>query len=382
VLQGGVSSNSTVASVGFLGMPIYWRSFIRNILAERSDGIVVVFESPCNQPFTYQIYGPRVVYLGVGDLHDPKYNYLGVTSSVVEFKNYSARDTDYSGVPISADFCPHTIRVYPSDIMKLDYTSRNAVNFFVSVILIFSFTSFVFFIYDWYVERRQLRVKSAAMYSSDIVSSLFPSTVRDQIFPKNKCTDEVQRKMSKYGADLPMTPNGSDDNTTPIIGTPIAQVYQDTTVIFADIVGFTAWSASRDPTQVFHLLETVYAAFDALARLYGVFKIETIGDCYVAVVGLPKSRKRHAIAMVKFADAMRAKMMTVVNSLEETLGPVSPWPLLQIFLDAELIYNLPTLSLISTHEGDIKSSCSNWFELGSNDSGCATRRESQVSIIR
>lgn len=46
----------------------------------------------------------------------------------------------------------------------------------------------------------------------------------------------------------------------------------------------------REPTQVFTLLETVYRAFDILARKKKVFKIETVGDCYVAVTGLPEPR--------------------------------------------------------------------------------------------
>ena len=64
----------------------------------------------------------------------------------------------------------------------------------------------------------------------------------------------------------------------------IARQYPDTTIFFADIVGFTKWSSSRTPTEVFHLLETIYGAFDKIATRRKVFKVETIGDCYVAVV--------------------------------------------------------------------------------------------------
>ena len=64
-------------------------------------------------------------------------------------------------------------------------------------------------------------------------------------------------------------------------------------MLFADIVGFTAWSSVREPAQVFILLESVYHAFDRIAKKRRVFKVETIGDCYVAVVGLPDPRKNH-----------------------------------------------------------------------------------------
>jgi class 3 adenylate cyclase len=67
---------------------------------------------------------------------------------------------------------------------------------------------------------------------------------------------------------------------------PIADLFPNTTIMFADIAGFTAWSSVREPSQVFTLLETVYSAFDAIAKRRKVFKVETVGDCYVAVTGL------------------------------------------------------------------------------------------------
>jgi hypothetical protein len=53
----------------------------------------------------------------------------------------------------------------------------------VAAVLIFVFTSLVFLLYDRLVERRQKKVMSTAMQSSAIVSSLFPSQVRDRLFP-------------------------------------------------------------------------------------------------------------------------------------------------------------------------------------------------------
>jgi class 3 adenylate cyclase len=91
--------------------------------------------------------------------------------------------------------------------------------------------------------------------------------------------------------------------------------------VFADIAGFTAWSSVRTPTQVFTLLEAIYGAFDAIAKRRGVFKVETIGDSYVAVTGLPKPNSDHAVVMAKFARDCREKMAQVTRKLEVTLGP-------------------------------------------------------------
>jgi class 3 adenylate cyclase len=104
-------------------------------------------------------------------------------------------------------------------------------------------------------------------------------------------------------------------------GPPIADLFPETTVLFSDISGFTAWSAVREPRHVFTLLETIYGAFDAIAVKRGVFKVETIGDSYVAVTGLPEPREDHAICMVKFARDCRTQLLAVVQTLEVTLGP-------------------------------------------------------------
>ena len=56
---------------------------------------------------------------------------------------------------------------------------------------------------------------------------------------------------------------GSDSNAA---AKPIADLFTGATVMFADIVHFTAWSSVREPPQVLLLLETIYSAFDRLAR--------------------------------------------------------------------------------------------------------------------
>jgi Adenylate and Guanylate cyclase catalytic domain len=331
VSRSGNSTSSDKSVVGLLAVIVYWREFIRDILPPGSNGIVVVIRNPCTEPFTYQINGPDIEYLGVGDKHDAKYNSLVIESMVVDVKSFSLRSTGYTGAPIDREFCQHSIHVYPSDRMKSHFTTQNALIFMISTLLIFAFTSLVFVLYDWRVEHRQRKVMSAAVNSSAIVSSLFPSTVRDQLYPTPHPRDSRStqppgqrvRNHSHFHTELSSTLS-PDIEQIPmaLAANPNAQLYPDTTVIFADIVGFTQWSSIRQPTEVFHLLEVVYAGFDALAKIYGVFKIETIGDSYVAVVGLPNSRKRHAVVMAKFANDCRTKFTEMTRELAELLGPV------------------------------------------------------------
>lgn len=77
----------------------------------------------------------------------------------------------------------------------------------------------------------------------------------------------------------------------------------------------------REPTAVFMLLETVYHAFDMVAKRRRVFKVETIGDCYVAVAGLPQPRKDHALIMARFANDCLERMDSIARELESHFGP-------------------------------------------------------------
>ena len=76
-----------------------------------------------------------------------------------------------------------------------------------------------------------------------------------------------QRKMSEVTIKV----NNDDQD-------PIAECFENATVLFADIVGFKEWCSSRPPRDVFDLLESLFADFDKCAVSRGVFKVETIGD--------------------------------------------------------------------------------------------------------
>jgi Adenylate and Guanylate cyclase catalytic domain len=314
--------------VGLIGAPMYFRSLIQELLPQGSDGIHVVFDNSCASPFTYEIDGPVSKYLGVGDLHQKAYDDMGHDTKLYDLAG-SQKTALYTGARADRDFCPMTLRIYPSDVMKASFTSKNPKIFTVAVIFIFAFTTLVFFLYDAMVERRQKKVMRTAVRSSAIVSSLFPSSVRDRLDPEAQkakldalVPETAQRKLQSF---LRASKNSSDMSCqkTSFSGAPIAELYSETTVLFADIAGFTSWSSTRQPSQVFTLLETVYAGFDSIARQRGVFKVETIGDCYVAVVGLPTPRRRHAVVAAKFANDCRSNFRQVTAELEKALGPVS-----------------------------------------------------------
>lgn len=85
----------------------------------------------------------------------------------------------------------------------------------------------------------------------------------------------------------------------------IADQFDSASVLFADIVGFTPLTAQMSPTGMVLLLNEIYSYFDTLVEKYGVEKIRTIGDNYMAASGVPRPRGDHAQALARMALDMQ-----------------------------------------------------------------------------
>jgi hypothetical protein len=290
-----------------------WTTYFEGLLPVNTPSVVVVLQNTCDGPFTYKVVGAEAEYMGQGDLHDPTFDGM---ERAVDFASENHILEASLGIGVNQAICAYSLRVYPTQDLYDEYNTPLPIILTCVVALVFAITAGAFLLYSNRVERRLFSVLKQAMLSTAIVSSLFPESVRDRMASGNKQNGLTSGKdrIKSFLAD-------GDDGGGEIDDNPIADLFPHSTVFFADIAGFTSWSSCREPTQVFILLQTIYQAFDLIAKHRKVFKVETIGDSYVAVCGLPKANENHFISMSRFATDCLAKFNLLTNKLEEKLGP-------------------------------------------------------------
>lgn len=282
--------------VGILSLSAQWESFLLAYLPSRLEGLLVVVTNSCGQVFSFLVSGKTVSYLGPNDYHTDEYEFYQQ-----DFQLIDGRPLVTTRSRLSDEYCPYKISVYPTDQMRVTFETSGPSTFAVGVAFIFLFTIGVFLLYDYLVERRQRFLADSARKSNAIVSALFPKIVRDRMFNDDRLAAN-DRRLNQFRSPLSRKSQSNiqcdDDEDAFEKKAPIADLFPHTTVMFGDIAGFTAWSSARQPAEVFTLLETLYGAFDKIANGMDVFKVETIGDCYVAVTGLPQPQKDHHLRIV------------------------------------------------------------------------------------
>ena len=300
-----IFGNTRERIVGFLSIEVRWQSFFAGMRQfNEPRPIDFVVENTCGQQHTFEIKGREVVHLGVGDKHDKRFDHLRQSTTEKDFLLYwEAQQRDiplpdgykdyFQGGDIfkpnddAPSNCEYTLHFYPTRLFQESFLSSGPQNYTIGVVCMSVFTIIIFVVYDCVVQRRQHVVMKTAVRCFAIVSSLFPPRVRDRLMgpPKQTSrTDDSNTSGDETGAFDESRPSrmrlrtflryGPDDHSDAAADPssnlePIAEMFPDVTVVFADIAGFTAWSSEREPHQVFMLLETLYRAFDKAANRLG-----------------------------------------------------------------------------------------------------------------
>jgi class 3 adenylate cyclase len=366
--------------VGYLDTVVPLDIFFKNILPPGAAPLALVLHNSCGQTATFELRGPSVFLLSsTEDIHDKKFNHMEMLFifSNQTLDRYGGISENMYSTAQSMDgiYCFYEYSIYPTQELQDIYMTYRPLYFTLGFVFTFLFAIILIFVYDFFRAKQKKSVKTKAERDNAILTSLFPVQVRQRLIDANDRSSNKKDMLKKEVRDdnqsdeLSMSSKGTqkderrigdrsgridkfrsrlkrgntrkslnlsstdfdpfDDDEEDedakvaklLLSKPIADLFPRATVLFADICGFTSWSSKREPSDVFLLLETLYGEFDKAAKREGIFKVETIGDCYVAVTGLPEPRKDHAEATSRFALKCITKSKIIFNELIPKLGP-------------------------------------------------------------
>lgn len=257
--------------VAFLFATVPWDLYLQNIVIPESTATVfcVIQDTCAATAYTYFVKKGFVSYIGEGDLHLFQYGELNRTSILSSYMNPEFRNSG-----MDEDKCHVTMSIYPSAEMHWSYNNARSFAYLLCLVLfVFILVCIAVATHHRVTEAYQRDTHAKEQRSKAIIASLFPENIREMLFDVE---GEVNvDKLSLFNTEVQKTVTKDKDNNDleKIWGTrdKYADLYQHCTVCICDIVGFSGWASSRDPEEVFILLEAVFTAFDRIAKSRGAY---------------------------------------------------------------------------------------------------------------
>ena len=226
---------------GILVGVVDWNGYFSSLLQPGASEISVVLLDSCGDSFTYNIEGPEAIFLGKGELHDPKYDHLVLETKFAPFLHNTYSDLH--------EHCEYDLRIFPTAKTEAGYKSNKPLLYAFVVVLIFFCTAMVFALYDYTVNLRQQKVMAQAKRTHAIVSSLFPSNVRDRMLKeaeqqaeRDLAAQEDNKKRVPFASNKSQLKdflgNKNSDNMQSFDTKPIADLFPSATVMVCFVISF------------------------------------------------------------------------------------------------------------------------------------------------
>lgn len=248
---------------GFFYTTLLWKDMFANILPEGAGRVLVELEDGCGLQATYYVEGPNSTFASFATLDQEKVNGMVVSDALTAFE-----------VESTSVQCPQQISVYPTEAFASDYLTNQPVYYTIAVVAVFIFTASLFMGYDLLVNRRQNAVMTSATRTNKLVSSLFPEGVQERLLEEVSSSSEENQNNSSFKRIKVLSKAESKK------GKPIADLFLDTSILFADICGFTAWSSTREVG-----LPAWYSECLLICRF--LTKLSAFSNLYLARDGVP-----------------------------------------------------------------------------------------------
>ena len=143
---------------------------------------------------------------------------------------------------------------------------------------------------------------ATAIASCGILFMIVFYALREAARAEAAAEHEYQRSETLLTNILPAAIAGRLKSRT---GQVIADKFDEASILFADMAGFTARTSDTTPEELVQFLNNVFSDFDRLVEKHGLEKIKTTGDAYMVVSGVPARRIDHAPALARLALDMR-----------------------------------------------------------------------------
>jgi class 3 adenylate cyclase len=302
----GNGKESNIA--GATALYLSWDSIFTRITPDFVVGIQIVLRSP-TKTYSFIVNNGIATSQGKGDLHEDAFSSYAFTFPLCMPQNCDKTTNIY------------TVSIYPTQKYAEIYYDALPWIATGTVVGLMLFTFLVIFTYAYFAYFQRMELREVVSNTSRVLAPLFPKRILSKLrlLQKDERTRERASSLTICPFPMSVVPPLTDEDSEVIRIIPnIADYYPNTTVLFADLEGFTKWSSQHTPVQVFELLERVFTGLDVRAKKLGVFKVETIGDCYMAATGVPYAVDNHAEIMADFAMELVEWVDQVIADYEHT----------------------------------------------------------------